>query len=129
MQFSNEGFGLFSPEAQKIAVFIKENTPPDAVFLSSTSHLSPLILSGRKRFVGFTGWLWAHAINYDQRFNDMEVIFSGDTGAKELIKKYNIKYVLVGEQEKSEFSANIRFFEENFNKFYDLNGYQIFTEK
>jgi len=129
VQFSNEGFGLFSPEAQKAAVFIKQNTPPDAVFLSSTSHLSPLILSGRKRFVGFTGWLWAHAINYDQRFNDMKIIFSGGENAKELIEKYNIKYVLVGEQEKNEFSANIRFFEENFYKLYDQDGYQIFSEK
>ena len=59
----------------------------------------------------------------------MKIIFSGGENAKELIEKYNIKYVLVGEQEKNEFSANIRFFEENFYKLYDQDGYQIFSEK
>lgn len=129
VQFSNEGFGLFSPEAQKVAVFIKQNTPPDAVFLSSTSHLSPLILSGRKRLMGYAGWLWAHAINYDQRLNDIKIILNGGNQAKELVEKYNVEYILIGEQEKSEFSVNTRFFEENFQKIYDRNNYQIFITK
>lgn len=127
VQFSNEGFGLFSPEAQKAALFIRQNIPPDAVFLSSTSHLSPLILSGRKRFVGFAGWLWAHAINYNQRFDDMRIMFSGNDDSEKLIKKYNIEYVLIGKQEKDEFSVDVHFFEENFYKLYDQNDYQLFT--
>jgi hypothetical protein len=127
-QGSKNGFGLFSPQAQKLAVFIEQNTPPSAVFLSATTHLSPLVLSGRKRFVGFAGWLWAHGINYDQRLRDIKTIFSGNENAKELINRYNVQYILIGEQEKSEFSVNIRFFEQNFNKIYDQDGYQIFSK-
>lgn len=127
--FSKEGYQLFSPKAQELAEFIKQNVPPQSVFLSSDSPHSPLIISGRKRIMGFGGWLWAHGINYQERLNDSTSIYKGEQNTPDLLKKWGADYILIGEQEKSEFSVNQDFFEKNFKRIYNKDGYQIFINK
>jgi len=126
---SHEGYQLFSPQDQEIAEFLKTNMPPHSVFLSSTSHLSPLVLSGRKRFLGYLGWLFAHGINYNERLNDAALIYKGGEQSKLLIKKWGITHILIGSQEQNEFSINLPFFEENYEKIYDKNNYEVFVVK
>lgn len=127
--FSKEGYRLFSPEAQNLAEFLKQNTPPQSVFLSSTSPHSPLILSGRKRIMGFAGWLWAHGINYQERLNDSGLVYKGDEKTFSLLEKWKVDYILIGEQEKTEFSVNQEFFEKNLKRIYNEDGYQVFMKK
>lgn len=127
--FSKGGWGLFNPGSQELAEFLKENTPSQSIFLSSTSHLSPIILSGRKYFVGYTGWLFAHGIDYSQRLNNARIIYEGGEQSKLLIKKWGITHILIGNQELSEFSVNLPFFEENYEKIYDKNNYKVFVVK
>ncbi len=127
--FSKNGFELFSPKSQELAEFIRSDTPPQSIFLASTSHLSPIILSGRKRFLGYLGWLSAHGIDYQKRMEEAKIIYAGGPEAKSLIKKNGITYVLIGGEELNEFSVNRLFFEEHFKKVYNKNGYQIFSQK
>jgi len=127
--FSEKGYALFDSEAQELAEFLRNNTPPDSVFLSSTSHLSPIILSGRKRFLGYKGWLWAHGIDYSQREMEANLIYNGDEDAKKLMQKEGINYILLCEQEMDEFSVNLSYFEKNFERIYNENNYQVFLRE
>ncbi len=127
--FSKEGYRLFGPEAQKVAEFVKQNTLPQSVFLSSTSPHSPLILSGRKRIMGFAGWLWAHGINYQERLSDSSLIYGGNEKTFSLLERWKVDYILIGEQEKNEFSVNQEFFEKNLKRIYNKDGYQVFMKK
>lgn len=125
--FSKAGLQLFSPEAQQLAEFLKMNTRPDSVFLTSTSHLSPVNLSGRKHFLGFTGWLWSRGIKFAEREREVKLIYSGSPEAEILIEKEGITHILIGEEELREFpEINISFFEENYRKIYDSNNYKVF---
>jgi hypothetical protein len=124
--FSQKGFGLFSREAQELGVFLKENTPANSIFLSSTSHISPVVLSGRKRYVGYTGWLWSRGVDFRNRIEEEKNIFAGTEESESLIKQKGINYVLIGNQEFNEFYVNVQFFEEHFKKIYDKNDYKVF---
>jgi len=128
-QYKVAGYYLFSPAAQELAEFLKTNTPQKSIFLASTSHLSPVVLSGRERTLGFIGWLWAHGINYQERLNDEKLIYQGGDQAKLLLKKWGITHILIGDEELNEFSVNLPFFEENYEKIYDKNNYKVFIVK
>jgi len=125
--FSQKGFRLFSPEAQELGIFLKENTPANSVFLSSTSHISPIVLSGRKRYVGYTGWLWSRGINYKNRLEEEKIMFAGKEDSASLMKEKGINYVLIGNQEFNEFYVNTPFFEETLKKIYDKNNFRVFS--
>lgn len=127
--FSEKGYALFDSEAQELAEFLKNNTPPNSVFISSTSHLSPVILSGRKRFLGYKGWVWAHGIDYSQRDKEDNLIYSGNENAKELMQEQGINYILIGRQEMDEFSVDLSYFEKNFKRIYNKNNYQVFLRE
>lgn len=125
--FSQKGFGLFSPESQKLGVFLRNNTPADSLFLSSTSHISPVVLSGRKRFLGYTGWLWSRGIDFKERLADEKIMLAGTDKSDALLKEKGIDYVLIGNQEFNEFPVNTLFFEEHYEKVYNEDGYQLFS--
>ncbi len=118
---------IASQQCIKISNEIKEKTDPTGIFLSADKHNHPVtMLGGRKTLLGYRGWLWTHGINYNTTVSDMKLIFSGNPSALSLLDKYQIKYVYLGEVERTEWHANAAFFEKNFPKIIDLNGTQIF---
>lgn len=124
--FSDPGFGLFSPEGQRLAEFIKRSVLADAVFLASTKHNSPLILTGRKRFLGYPGWLWAHGIDAEPRRRESAAIFRGAPEAESLIRQRGITHILIGPDERAEFDVHEAFFQACCPRVYDADGYQVF---
>lgn len=127
--FSKPGLKLFSPQKQELAQFIKKETLMSSVFLTSTDFTSAIQLSGRKRFLAFLGWLFAHGIDYTQRLKEVGQIYLGGKEAKSLIEKGGITHILVGPEEINEFQANISFFEENYKKIYDKDNYRVYKIK
>lgn len=58
---------IYSNDVLEQARSIRENTPHDAIIAGAPDHSSPVIAAGRIMFVGYPGWLWTHAINYQER--------------------------------------------------------------
>jgi uncharacterized membrane protein len=77
--------------------------------------------------MGFTGWLFAHGIDYRERENAVVAIYRGNEESAVLLQKYDIAYVLIGPQERQEFAPNIAFFEERFEEIYNQSGYNVFS--
>ncbi|MBO3800713.1 MAG: hypothetical protein FGF52_06675 [Candidatus Brockarchaeota archaeon] len=114
------------------AEWIRENTPQESVFLTSTHFLNPIVtLAGKQIVLGYEGWLWSHGLNWthiQKVKNDVIEMFRGNYT---LIKKYNVSYIVITRYEHifasdNNFIINIDFFNEShmFKKVYDktING-------
>lgn len=117
--------------------WIIENTPKDAVFLTSDSPVSLVTtVAGRKSYLGYEGWLYTHGIDYSGRVTVRDEIYDAyDTNQTlQLLKDNGIGYVLVGPSEKSatDYQVNTWFFQNNLKLTYNWtdptygNSYQIY---
>lgn len=110
---------LFSDEDISAAAFVREHTPPGALFLTAPSLQQPvLLLAGRAIVRGNTAWLWSHGYEFRERESDVKRIYAGDSEALELLRYYHVDYVFVGRAERQELHANTAFFDQNLIAFY-----------
>ena len=96
----NARYQAFSSEDFALAEWVKQNTPPYDVFLTSQDHLNPVAsLAGRKILAGYEGWLWSHGLDYHKRQADSKSMFS--TGNCALFEFYGVKSIFVKASENS----------------------------
>lgn len=108
-------YNIFTPEDQKAADWIVKNTSSNDLILTGGSHLNLVdSLAGKPVLMGYPGWLWSHSYKYQAREKDIAGMYKGGTGAEELFKKYNIKYIFIGPSERYDFKPNERFFDQNY---------------
>jgi len=106
-------YGVFEPDAIKIAEMIKQKTEPKAIFLNAPTFNSPVVLTGRQSVMRYSGHVASHGINYYPREADIKQIYQGGPTADALLKKYDVEYVLMTPEERNTLKAN----EEYFKKF------------
>ena len=85
----------------QLAAWVRQNTPPDAVFAVADEHNSPIpTLAGRRVMSGFQGWLWTYGLrDYQQKSTDEVAILRGAQNTPDLVDRYGVTYVLIGPQE------------------------------
>ncbi len=107
---SGADYHTFNDDDMEIAEYIKENVPSDAVVLTSTTHINPVVtLAGRTVYVGSSLYVHFHGFvdQYQKRSSEIKGIYSGDIDTvKKFCKRNNIEYVYVGPYEQSEFEIN-----------------------
>jgi uncharacterized membrane protein len=88
-------------KGMQVADWVRQNTPPDAVFAVADEHNSPIpTLSGRRVMSGYPGWLWTYGLrDYAQKQVDEAAILRGDQNTPDLVDRYSVTYVLIGPQE------------------------------
>ena len=59
----------------------------------------------------------------------MKRMYLGGDGTKDLLKKYNISYVVIGPAEIYDLSANEKYFSENFSLAFRNNNYRIYDTR
>jgi len=121
---------MFDREDIALAKFVRENTLPSAIFLTSDKHNHFIpCLSGRKIIMGYRGWLWTHGINYQEREKDIALMFEDSSVAKNLLEKYGVDYVAVGESEKQNFKVDENFYNQNFPILIESGNTKIYKIK
>jgi len=73
--------------------------------------------------MGYPGHLWTHGIDFQERAHDVETIFT--TGSTELLRKYEVAYVLIGPVEESDLKADAAVFQQSARQVFDYNGYKL----
>jgi hypothetical protein len=92
----NDGYMTFQDIPKNtVATWMRDNTPPDAVFLNSDNGYQPAFFAGRKIFHGWPYATWSAGYDTRQRDKDMKVLYeTTDTSVFcNLIKHYHISYV------------------------------------
>ncbi|MGQ9624395.1 MAG: hypothetical protein ACUVT9_03380 [Candidatus Bathycorpusculaceae bacterium] len=130
---------LMWPETDIVfADWIRENTPPESVFLTSTYYLQPVVtLAGRQIVLGYEGWLWSHGIDWNHVQEVKKDVIEMFEGNYTLIKEYDVNFIVITKYERmfaieNNFGINTQFLmdQEHFEKIYDevINGnsYMVF---
>jgi hypothetical protein len=95
-------YQLFSPSAAKLGEYVEESTPADAMFLTATNHNNPVsALAGRKVVCGPDLYLHFHGLSYQQQAADVNRFYRDPLASLDVLDKYNVKYILYGDYERS----------------------------
>lgn len=118
---------IFNTKEQTTAKWISENILPKQTILTGTSHLNLVSsLSGKPVLMGYPGWLWTHGIKYQEREKDIKKMFEGGEEAEKLFKKYNIDYLMISWKERSNYTVNETFFNQNYPVIFQLDDIKIY---
>ena len=102
---------VFDAASVEIADDIRLRTPPDALFLNAPTYNSPVVLSGRRSLMRYSGHLSSHGIDFSERLEDVKRMYQGDATTDILLKKYNIQYVLISPKNPDSILVNEAYFD------------------
>lgn len=117
---------LFPKEAITTGEQIKSMTAKNSVFLTYKVHNSPINnFAGRSILMSYPGLLWVHGINYQQRDQDINNIFTGNKDAPNLLQKYKVNFVVLEDSQPDGITINKPFFDQ-FEVLFKNNQYTIY---
>jgi hypothetical protein len=96
----------FDSSAIAMAKVISGQAAPRALVLHAPIYNSPVFLTGRRSLLGYPGWMWSRGLDYSQRNNVIQSIYSGKPNAVALLQQYGVDYLLVGPEELEAFTVN-----------------------
>jgi len=122
MAIKNEfAYPLISKEMIPVVSWIRNQTPKDAVFVSYSDMIDPVVLSGRKNYFGFFG-----NVGWIDRTSVVKNIYAGDIRTA---KKNGISYMLAPNWKKSDFPYQVdsMFFQEHKMEVYRDEKFTIYA--
>lgn len=122
----------YAPADVAAAGFIRQRTPPHAIFLTAPmTHLAPAALAGRRVVVGSTLYLWSHGLGPQAwtRVIDARRIFQARPQAEALIDRYRIDYLYVGPFERLLCKADVAALRARFPVVFARDGVMIFQTR
>ena len=115
-------YTAFSREAVEAGEFARNRTEKDAVFLTGTQHLNPVLSIGGKTIVcGPDLWLYWHGFDTSERKEDLRLFYEDPENHAEIPQKYGVDYVYVSSYERSEYAVDEEALDRIFRKVFE-NG-------
>lgn len=97
-------YQAFSPGAVEEAEFVRDNTDPDAVFMTGRHHLNPISsLAGRKIVCGPDLWLYFHGLQTTERAWDISSFYADPANGADILEKYGVDYICMSSYERSNY--------------------------
>ena len=98
----------FSADAVEAGQYAKDNTSPDAVFITGTQHLNPVIaIAGREIVCGPNLWLYWHGFDIREREEELMAFYEDPQAHPEIPAKYGAEYVYVSSYERSSYDVDL----------------------
>ena len=120
-------FVLFSQADVAVAEFIEENTDPDDMFLTGLHHNNPVYtLAGRDVVCGPSLFLYWHGLNYYERDAQVRAFYEDPAANLDLLREYNVRYIVLGASERYELGADEAAFDALFETVYDRLGTKVY---
>lgn len=123
-------YRIYSNDQIDVAMYIEENTPARATFLTSERHLNEAaVLTGRNIVSGAWIYLGPHGIYDDARAQDVRAMFVSPETSLALFQKYSVDYVIISSYERNDYQIDETLFDTLFPCVYekgDIKVYQTF---
>ena len=121
---------MFSNDDMALAAYLRQHTPANAIFLTSSKHNHPVsCLAGRRIVMGYVGWLWSHGIDYRSRQAEVLAMYEGLPRTPELLAKYDVSYVLIEFDKLGELHENLAYFLQRYPTIYQGSNYLLLQVK
>jgi hypothetical protein len=109
---------VFSPAEVEAGNFARDNFPPKAVILTGQYTNQPLLcLAGKPIVLGYKFWITSHGYNEDYINaieKDVKEMYLAKPVLPELLEKYKVDYIYIGELEKTDLKANSDYFDKHY---------------
>ena len=100
-------YTAFGQPAVEAGEYVKENTPEDAVFITGTQHLNPVLsIAGRTIVCGPDLWLYWHGFNTSERNEELAEFYGDPESYPEIPEKYGAEYVYVSSYERQNYDVD-----------------------
>ena len=120
-------YQLFSAADVAVAEYIEENTDLDDMFLTGLHHNNPVYaLAGRDVVCGPSLFLYWHGLDYMSRDARVRAFYADPENNLDLLREYNVKYIVSGSAERYELNSNEEALDALFELIYDEMGTKIY---
>ncbi len=121
------GYQLFDTNEVAAADYIKENTEPDAIFLTDDNHDNPVaVLTGRNIVCGSPSYLFYHGLDYEARQKMAEKMLTDPAYFEQKKAESGVEYVFLGHYERSISGLAAAYFRENYPLVFSSGGIEIY---
>ena len=120
-------YWAFNADEVAAAEYVQENVPADAVFLSGTEHLNPVVsIAGRRIVCGPDLWLYYHGFDTTERKYDIVCFFSDPAAHTDVLEKYGVSYIYIGSNERANYDIDYDWLEENLTCVFERGSVAIY---
>jgi len=124
---------VFDARGLAFAEMVRARTAPRALILHAPTYNDPVYLTGRRTFLGYTGHLMSHGLDYSAREADLNAVYAGGPDAARRLAASGVEYVVVGPLERDVLGraggvVNEKFFE-RFEKVGEVGEYRLFKTR
>jgi len=128
ISFRSIKYQVFDAAGLHFAELVKAQTAPRSLIVHAPVHNTPVFLTGRRSLMGYPGHIWTHGLQFVQREGEIKRIYLGSPDAEQLIRKYDIEYLVLGPQERLVGPVNEAFIS-RFHKVGESGEYTLYKIK
>ncbi len=108
-----------------VAAFVDENASADALFLTGTQHLNPVVsLAGRDIVCGSSLYVYYHGMDYAAQLQAVKELYEAPSEA--LLAQWGIDYVMISGWERSDYTVDEAFYAQHYPVWYQNGSYTIY---
>ena len=120
-------YQVYTAQDVKMAEFIRDNTDAEGTVLSHTYHWNLVTpLSGHSIVTGTGLYLYYHGINTSEREAQVKQMFESPTACAALFAAYNVRYVVIDNGARSNYTVDTTYFTEQCTLLFDSGSAQLY---
>jgi len=118
---------MISKDELKLAKILRQNSTWEDTILISDTHLhwAP-VSSGRRVFLGYTGWLWSWGMDYLDKQQQAIAMYQNTPEGRDLLEQNSIDFIVTDDLTREKYWSDNRYFESKYEKIAEFGQYQLF---
>lgn len=118
-------YQVFSADGMTVAEYIDDNAARDALFLTGTEHLNPVVcLAGRSIVCGSSLYIYYHGMDYGVQEAAVRELYEAPSEA--VLAQWGVGYVFISSYERANYAVDAAWYAARYPVWYRLGEYTIY---